>query len=431
MLTNRTLRFIALLSVISLSGLVLIQLYWVRKAHYLSSEQFGNKVTLALLSVAGQINKYNNDSTSIAEPVQRINDATFSVNIFGTVSSDYLQNLLQVELGKYGISQGYRYAIYDCFLDSIQWYAFEKTDQNKPSEQGSLAVPPVFPNEFTDGNNHFFIVHFPNWNSFVFKQMGLMALTTFGLLIVMGIFTYLVFVIFKQKRLNEIREDFINNMTHEFKTPIATMTLAGNALCLDKTAENPTRVKRYGNIVLQESTRLKTQVENILKVAVLDSTNLAFNKESINIHEIITNTVKNFDLLINECGGTINLNLTAPNSNIIGDNAHLTNLFFNLIDNAIKYKSLKPIINITSRQKSNSIVITLSDNGPGIPLNAQKQVFDKFYRVPTGNIHNVKGFGLGLSYVKKIVILHGGKIKLISSPNEGTTFVIKFNATPL
>jgi len=425
MLTNKMLRLIALLSVISLTGLVLIQLYWVQKSHKLTSRQFGDRVTLALLGVAGQINKFHNDSTSTTEPVERLNDASFLVNIFGTVSGPYLQNLLQVEFGKYGIEQAYSYAVYDCFLDSVQWYSYGHTSQEFPEAYGNVARPPEMPLEMLSGDNHVILVYFPRWNSFVFREMGLMAMTTFGVLVVMAIFSFLVILIFRQKRLNEIREDFINNMTHEFKTPIATMTVAGEALAKQQVSQNPERVVRYARIIQEESRRLKAQVENILRVAVLDAASMKLDRAPIQLHRQLHQICDTFKVRVQEAGGTLHFEPEATNDAILGDTDHLANVWYNLLDNALKYGGNPPEIRIHTRLKGNTIEVRICDNGPGIPLRAQKHIFEKFYRVPTGNIHNVKGFGLGLSYVQKIVKKHHGDIRLVESNGKGSIFSVK------
>jgi two-component system, OmpR family, phosphate regulon sensor histidine kinase PhoR len=425
MLTNKMLRIIALLSVISLTGLVLIQLYWVQKSHKLTSRQFGDRVTLALMGVAGQINKFHNDSTSTTEPVERLNDASFLVNTFGTVSGSYLQNLLQVEFGKYGIEQAYSFAVYDCFLDSVQWFSYGNINQEFPEASGNVARPPEMSLEMLSGDNHVILVYFPKWNSFILREMGLMAMTTFGILVVMAIFSFLVILIFRQKRLNEIREDFINNMTHEFKTPIATMTVAGEALAKPKVIENPERIVRYAKIIQEESRRLKAQVENILRVAVLDADSMKLDKSPIHLHNQLNTICDTFKVRVQETGGSLTLNAQADRDLILGDTDHLANVWYNLLDNALKYGGKPPVILLTTKRKGNTIEVRIQDNGQGIPLRAQKHIFEKFYRVPTGNVHNVKGFGLGLSYVQKIVKKHRGDIRLEESNQKGSIFILK------
>jgi two-component system phosphate regulon sensor histidine kinase PhoR len=425
MLTNKRLRTIAFLAVLSLGGLVLIQLYWIRKAHYLTSSQFGDRVTLALTSVSSHINRFHQDSTSVFEPVNRMDDATFSVSVKGLVGVDFMRNLLQVEFSRFDIEQSFSFAMYDCFTDSIQWYWYKNIETNDPEFSGLVARPLQFPQDAFTSDNHFFVVHFPHWDSFIFRQMGLMTITTLGILVVMGIFAYLVILIFKQKRLNEIREDFINNMTHEFKTPIATLTVAGEALGRDAVNTQPEKVKKYGKVILDESNRLKSQVENILKMAVLDANRTKMDMEPISMHTLIEQIREPFLVRIQAAGGQFMVLTAATDPMVMGNRDHLANVLFNLLDNALKYSGPSPVIRLETRNHGKKIEISVADNGKGIPKEAQRHVFEKFYRVPTGNVHNVKGFGLGLSYVKKIVQLHEGKIRLVSKPERGTSFIIQ------
>lgn len=425
MLTNKRLRTIAFLAVISLTGLVLIQLYWIRKAHYLTSSQFGDRVTLALIAVSNHINRVQQDSSYVFDPVERLDDASFVVSVNGLVSADLLRNLLQVEFSRFGIDQTFSFALYDCFTDSIQWHWYDNLRTSDPEYSGFIARPPQLPQDAITNDNHFFVVHFPKWNSFIFKQMGLMTMTTFGVLLVMIIFAYLVILIFKQKRLNEIRVDFINNMTHEFKTPIATLTVAGEALLRDRVVIDPEKVKKYGSVILAESNRLKSQVEDILKDAVLDSGRNKIELAPVDMHELIKQIGETVMLRVQDLGGKLEVLPQAHIPTILGDRDHLANVLFNLLDNALKYGGEKPEISIRTAMHGKKLEIYVSDKGKGIPREAQRHIFEKFYRVPTGNIHNVKGFGLGLSYVKKIIHLHGGKIRLHSKPGSGTTFVIQ------
>ncbi|MBW7935966.1 MAG: HAMP domain-containing histidine kinase [Flavobacteriales bacterium] len=213
-------------------------------------------------------------------------------------------------------------------------------------------------------------------------------------------------------------------MTHEFKTPIATITVSSDQLLKESTFQHPEKVQRYAQIIKDESRRLKSQVDQILNIALLDSTRTKLKKNKITFHELILNVVEKVQVRTNEKACQIILALDAKQDTIVGDKDHLTNVIFNLIDNALKYSSTKPIITIRTFNKNQSLIIEIEDNGIGIPKEYQKMIFEKFYRVPTGNIHNIKGFGLGLSYVKKIVRMHGGRIELSSSLGIGTIFRI-------
>ena len=245
------------------------------------------------------------------------------------------------------------------------------------------------------------------------------------LIIVILVFSYTVFSIIRQKKLSDIRNDFINNMTHEFKTPIANISLASEVLRRKDTLANPERIDKYAGIIYDENQRMKGQVERVLQIAVRDKNDLTPNLELSDLHVLIKEVV--YHMCFPECESNlkVNMNLEAENSKLMVDPLHFNNIMHNLLDNAKKYSKGTPVVDILTYNKNGSMHIDLKDNGIGISAEAQKHIFDKFYRVPTGNIHNVKGFGLGLNYVKKMIQEHGGSIAVRSELGKGSTFKIK------
>lgn len=376
------------------------------------------------MSVAGQINRFNKDTMSVREPVTQIQSDYFTVEITNTTNPDHLENLLKIEFNRYGINLNFQYVIYDCFLDSVIWSnSLELTDDGKLIHSNQYKHPEVL-HQYLTKNSHMFGVYFPSKGKYIARQMGIMIYSSIGVFIIVVFFIYLLIAIFKQKKLSEIRTDFINNMTHEFKTPIATITVSSDQLLKESTFQHPEKVQRYAQIIKDESRRLKSQVDQILNIALLDSTRTKLKKNKIAFHELILNVVEKVQVRTNEKACQMILALDAEQDSIVGDKDHLTNVIFNLIDNALKYSNTEPIITIRTFNKNQSLIIEIEDNGIGIPKEYQKMIFEKFYRVPTGNIHNIKGFGLGLSYVKKIVRMHGGHIELSSSLGIGTIFRI-------
>jgi two-component system phosphate regulon sensor histidine kinase PhoR len=237
-------------------------------------------------------------------------------------------------------------------------------------------------------------------------------------------FYYTISTIFKQKKLSEIKNDFISNMTHEFKTPISTISLACEVLS-DKTVEkSPERVNNYVKMIGDENKRLSLLVENILQTAILDKGQFKLKIQSIDIHTLIEQTITNIKLQVENKEGEISVQLNAEKSIVNADRVHVTNIIFNLIDNALKYTYEKPNIKISTRNAMDGILISVKDNGIGISKENQRRIFDTMYRVPTGNIHNVKGFGLGLSYVKAVVEKHGGSISVESELEKGSEFTV-------
>jgi signal transduction histidine kinase len=232
-------------------------------------------------------------------------------------------------------------------------------------------------------------------------------------------------IIVRQKRLDEIKNDFINNMTHEFKTPISTISLASQMLKDGSIAKSPNSLKHISSVIQDESKRLSFQVEKVLQMAIFEKGNASLKIKKVNINELIANVTNNFKLKVENKDGQIIEKLEARNPTVYVDELHFTNVIHNLLDNALKYRRGKPVFYVkTWNRPKNGVVISIQDNGMGISKENIKRIFEKFYRVPTGNIHNVKGFGLGLAYVKKIVEDHGGTITVESELNKGTKFEI-------
>jgi two-component system phosphate regulon sensor histidine kinase PhoR len=237
-------------------------------------------------------------------------------------------------------------------------------------------------------------------------------------------FGYTITVILRQKRLSEVKNDFINNMTHELKTPISTISLSSEMILKGDFSKDEEKLKRYATIIYKENKRLENQVERVLNVAKLDQEQLVLKKETVDLHELLEEAKDNFLFNQLEQGGEIVLQLEASPCSIYADMVHITNVVYNLLDNAIKYCDKIPAINVHTTTEKEGVSIRFEDNGLGIKREDIKLIFDKFYRVPTGNIHNVKGFGLGLFYVKLIIEAHHGKIQVKSKLGEGTTFSI-------
>jgi two-component system phosphate regulon sensor histidine kinase PhoR len=281
-----------------------------------------------------------------------------------------------------------------------------------------------FPKQKMDPDSHKFAVYFPTKNVYIARQLGVMIYSSIGILIVIGFFVYIVFVIFKQKKLSEMKTDFINNMTHEFKTPIATIQVSSDALLRNPSTNSPEKVNTYATIIKDETNRLKGQVEQILKIALLDNPKNKLNKERFDFNQMIDDITSNMMVRIENAKCKLDIHLDAKDAIIEGDRDHFINVMYNLVDNALKYSKENPYLRISTINKKSKLVVEIEDHGIGIPKDSQKHIFEKFFRVPTGNVHNVKGFGLGLSYVKRIVESHHGKITLHSTPGKGTTFTI-------
>jgi two-component system phosphate regulon sensor histidine kinase PhoR len=229
----------------------------------------------------------------------------------------------------------------------------------------------------------------------------------------------------KQKQISEIKTDFINNMTHEFKTPIATINLALDAIKNPKIIEDKEKVQRYLQMIRDENKRMHAQVENVLRISKLERKELEISKEPTNVHDIIEDAIEHVNLIIEDRGGTIRVNLDAKRNTILLNDVHFTNVMVNILDNAIKYSPETPVIEVSTENVKDFILIKIKDYGAGMSKIAQKRIFEKFYREHTGDLHNVKGHGLGLAYVKRIIDDHNGQIFVESEKGKGSTFTIK------
>lgn len=267
---------------------------------------------------------------------------------------------------------------------------------------------------------------FPNQEGYLIKTLWPFLLSSALLMITIILaFAYTIQTILRQKKVSEIKNDFINNITHELKTPISTISLACEALADPTMSASPVKVSKFVKMIKDENKRLGVLVERVLRSAVLDRSEVEMSRDSINLHEIIEMAIRNIELQAKSKGGNIEKSLQAEISDIIGDKIHLTNVVFNLLDNAVKYSGDTPTIKVTTHNSGTSIVIKVSDNGIGIKKEDQKRIFEKLFRVPTGNVHNIKGFGLGLSYVKAIIEKHHGTVSVQSEFGKGSTFTIQ------
>ena len=268
-------------------------------------------------------------------------------------------------------------------------------------------------------------VHFPNKNSMIFASLGVTLASSAGLLMVLlFIFAYTLFAILKQKKISEMKTDFINNMTHEFKTPVATIMIASEALKDPEIEVDKSRINRLAGIIYDENVRLGNHIERVLSIARLEKKELKLEQNEVNIHDLISAVVDSMGLQLQKKNATLTLALDAEHSVVYGDELHLSNVLYNLIDNANKYSKEDPNITIRTRNTGRKLLIDITDKGIGMTKEQTKRIFDQFYRVPTGNLHDVKGFGLGLNYVRDIIVQMGGTIKVHSEKDKGTVFEI-------
>jgi len=332
-----------------------------------------------------------------------------------------LDSIIGLELANRGLRTDYEFGIYSSVQND---FLIEKTGNFTQELLDEGFVYPLAPNNLLM-NSDFLILYFPQQMHFMLVQLtGMLAVSILIVLILIGAFYYAIHTIVRQKKLSVMKTDFINNMTHEFKTPISTVALACEALSDRDVQKSETLYKNYIGIIGEENRRLGVMAEKILQTAVLEKGELKLRLEIFDVHEVTRDVVKTMRIQVEIRDGLINTNLQASESFIEADKIHITNIITNLLDNANKYTPSKPRIEVATSDVSGGVVISVSDNGVGISNSNQKKIFEKLYRVPTGNIHNVKGYGLGLSYVKFIVEKHKGSITVDSEPGQGARFRI-------
>jgi len=345
-------------------------------------------------------------------------------NLIGEFLSENIDSIISRALANNGIRLN--------FLSQIVKEENDTSEVIWPESQQKIILQnqyktELFPNDFFR-NNLFLVIDFPGKTAHIFQSVILLISgSVIFTLIILITFGFTLYYIQKQKKLSDIKSDFINNMTHEFKTPIATISLASDALGSPKVFGKRESTNYYLDIIRQENKRMNTQVEKVLQMALIENNDFQLDIQHIDLHSIIENVAHVSQLTANEKKGRIVTVLKAGESHILGDEMHLANIINNLIDNALKYNEKAPEILIETFNEDKNLIVRISDNGFGMSKEIQKHIFDKFYRKPSGNIHNVKGFGLGLSYVKAIVHEHKGSIEVKSEPGNGSTFILTFN----
>ena len=447
--------FVIIMATISVLGILLVQFFFLKKSVDLNEKQFHELTTSALRSVATQINDYNSKLHGHAAkpadvcPVDQISNNYYVVNVNDVIDPNILEHLLNVEFKKRNLNLPFEYGIYDCDSKKMVQGNISKAESQKANKKSfkshdtlSCSQEEIFYDKYIKRGNkkisvcnlptcekytYYFGVHFPDRSQFYNSRLLAWYFMTGILFFVVIFFGYALYIIIKQKQLSEIQKNFINNLTHEFKTPIASIELASKVLSNPKITEQPERLGEYVKIIAQQNRRLSAQVEKLLQMATIEKTKLQLNLEQIELNSFISGSIIEFKNSQNGNAYSINLVSNVANANIAADKLHFSNLIFNILDNSIKYCSVVPDIIIRLEEIKGCYIISFDDNGIGIPKDYRKKIFNRFYRVPTGNVHDVKGFGLGLDYVKKIVRIHGWQIKVIENPRKGSTFIVEIH----
>ncbi|MCF8397374.1 MAG: HAMP domain-containing histidine kinase [Bacteroidales bacterium] len=415
---KRHINLIITITTISLLGIVFTQLYWVKKAVDLKDEQFNASVRMALKSVANQLLDYHNDST--IRQIQEFGPECIieKTNIRDLINFSFLDSLMQEEMGCMKINRDYEYAVINYLNDRFVMGKYAEYEPELLRSKHKVSLKALYrPGEY------WLVVYFPYQKSMILSQMIVwVILSALFLVVVIFTFSFTIYSFIRQKKLSEMKSDFVNNMTHEFKTPISTISLASEMLLKPFVFKSSEKTKKYAHVIFDENTRLQNQVERVLQIAILDKGEAKIRKKELDIHKVISKIVANFNLVVSKRGGKVLFKPNAKDHIIVADKVHFSSIIANLIDNANKYTPENPKIIISTEDFRDGVKIFVEDNGIGISPENQKQVFKKLYRVPTGNLHDVKGFGLGLYYVKTMVEAHEGSIKIHSELGKGSRF---------
>ena len=413
---------------IALIGLMGVQIYWIRNASSVKEANFKRSVNEVITRVVAKIEQIEKRKALQNNQYAGMMNFNRHMTYENFITREGLDSLISVELTVRGIDSKYEVGIYKPEKDTM----LLRNSDTAPREmiKKGFAFRLFASDIFT--SPEYLIIYFPNEQKYLLTELwGMLLISIILIIVIMYSFSYTIRTIFRQKKLSEMKNDFINNMTHEFKTPISTISLACEALSDDEINNSPGFFLNYLNIIKEENKRLAGMSEKILQTAVIEKGQLKMKKDKIDFHAIIADVIKNIRIQVEIKDGVIIRNFKASQPFLEGYKVHLTNLVYNLLDNANKYSPRKPVIKVRTENTSNGIVLTIEDNGIGISNADQKKIFEKLYRVPTGNIHEVRGFGLGLSYVKAIVEGHNGKIHIESEVGKGSKFRIFLPFTEL
>lgn len=406
------------MGVIAILFVFVIQVFWVRQAFMITENQFEHTVTAALRQVAEKIAVENKSAFLEKNPVIKVNPRLYIVEVNSEIDASLLDSTLIETFDYFRINQDVEYSIYSCQDNTMVYCNY--IQKQKPQQKVTIDVLPKF-----EGLDYYFSVSFPHYPLVSMNNIPMWGITSVVLIFVILFFVYALFVVFYQRSVTKVQKEFINNMTHELKTPIATISVIQQVFAEPGIEKNPDRIKKYAKIAGEEINRLNNLVEKVLNISLLEKKEFTLNVQALSSHEIIQRISETFQHTDIDKKLFITTQLKASNDTVLADEVHFTNVLFNIIENAIKYSGEEAYITISTRNENQQLYISVQDKGKGITPKEIKKIFDKFYRVSQGNTHNVKGFGLGLYYVRQIIRAHKWNILVDSTESDGTTFTIR------
>lgn len=431
---------------LSLIGIIFIQVSWLRNAVDMRKEQYRQKVNQTVDAIRAELlNKKNQlgpeNANGAGTPGMLQNNLLSPFfpsrnSITLTLNSDQIRKVIDHNMKVNGLHVPYEYAIGKEFGSEIFYLLYSPgyTTAIRDTTHNLVSYIPLIQDAFIPGvlgNSEYLFLTVPaDPHTFILHSMGWIFVgALFFTVIIIAAFALTVYTMLRQKKLSEIKSDFINNMTHEFKTPLATISLAVDAISNEKVLDNREKIKYFSSIIKEENKRMHQQVETILNSALLEREEIKLNLQTVDMHDLIQRCADNLKLHLDDKQAVLDLHLDAQDPFLEVDQVHMTNVISNLLDNALKYSSEHPRIVIQTIHRKKALLVSIQDNGIGMSKETLARIFEKFYRAHTGNIHNVKGFGLGLAYVKAILDAHGAQIRVESTLGKGSRFELEFPQT--
>lgn len=417
---GKSYRFIIFIALIALTGLLVVQINWFMNAYTLQAKHFDEKVNLALRSLSDQLLKTDDDTVSRIKPVLSSSSNSYYVDFNRHINYPTLDSLVRKIFREHNVMSPFELIVYENTSKAITFGNFYKDGVSSDAEATCLsrALPEKEAMDFS--------ITFPNKDLTVVGDLGVWIFSACTFLLILVLAGFAIIDLSKQKKLAEVKADFINNMTHELQTPIANISLASEVLRKGSTKFSSEKSAHYADIIYQESQRLKFQVEQVLQAAMMEKGEIEWKKREVNLNSIIEKVVKIFQVRVQDRQGKINARLDASRPLILGDQLHLANILYSLLDNADKYSPNSPEITVSTRNSDNGILVSVADKGIGISKEVQQYIFEKFYRAASGDVHDVKGFGLGLTYVREVMNAHEGRVSVFSEVNHGSVFELYF-----
>lgn len=415
MLKAKKINFIIILGLVAIVGILVAQLIWTKQAFNLEEKKFSQKVHVALLEVVKKLYETTNNDLPSENPVEKVSNDYYYVNIANDFDPVILEHYLRSEFKKANINTDFEYAMYNCQSDVMVYGNYVSLSDKTKSK-------PSF--NFPKNRNlvYYFAIRFPKETGYLFSSLRFWFILSIALIIILLVYVYSIFTILQQKKYSELQRDFINNMTHEFKTPLSSILIASNYLLKQEKIHGDEKLENYTRIIIDQSNKLNQHIEKILNIARHDNSPAELNKVEILVIPLIRQVIENIQLKYKN--SSISIETESENYTILADEFHFVNLVYNLLDNAIKYSDDQPKIAIRLWHEQSYQKIEFKDNGIGVSPKELPLIFDKFYRSADSKGRQVNGLGLGLYYIKKITDLHKWKIQAANNPVKGMTFTI-------